>query len=134
MAGLSVLSLGIVAFVFIPSVYQIVTSFRIDSGEYVVVNNFQTFKDKLIYVFPMGIPLVFTIKQLFVKKDKKYNIFLGILLVYLLLTLFVEPINALWHTGAHSGLPFRHCFIINFVLIYGSLHYLDKNYSNNFQI
>ncbi|MBR6133249.1 MAG: YfhO family protein [Bacilli bacterium] len=130
-AILTSLSLGLSSFLIVPSIYQSLTSYRLSSGFYGLDVSWETFREKSIYLFTLGIPFVFVFKQLFVKKDKKINIFYSLLLFYLLLPLFLEPINALWHTGSHSGLPFRQCFIINFVLIIGGLYYLNNNYKNN---
>ena len=89
---------------------------------------FAYFMDKSIYLFTLAIPFVLTKKQLFVKKDKRLNIFIICLLLFLLLGLVIEPINALWHTGSHSGFPFRYSYQPTFITILVSLYYLNKNY------
>ena len=127
---LTLISLFMSCAVILPSIYQSMSSYRMNSDVYGVGDGLAEFYNKVIYLFTLGIPFVLSVKQLFVKKDKKFNIFYGILLLYLLIPVFVEPINALWHTGSHSGFPFRFSFIVNFVLISGSLYYLDKNYKN----
>ena len=86
------------------------------------------FMDKSIYLFTLAIPLVLTIKQLFVKKDKRLNRFIIALLSFLLIGVVIEPINALWHTGSHSGFPFRYAYQPTFIAILVSLYYLNKNY------
>ncbi len=86
------------------------------------------FMDKSCYLFTLAIPFVLTIKQLFVKKDKKLNIFIIAMLLFLLLGVVIEPINALWHTGSHSGFPFRYSYQPTFFMILVSLYYLNNNY------
>ena len=129
-AGLTALALGVSCFVLLPSIYQSFTSYRATGLAIEYEYDFTLFTEKAVYLFTLGIPFVLSFKQLFVKKDKKLNIFFCILLLYLLLPVFVESINAIWHTGLHSGFPLRQSFIISFVLIIGSLYYLDKNYKN----
>ncbi len=92
---------------------------------------FSYFMDKSIYLLPLIIPFVLTIKQLFIKKDKKVNYFILCMLVFLLLGVVFEPINALWHTGSHSGFPFRYSFEVIFFLILTSVYYINNNYKDN---
>ena len=89
---------------------------------------FAFFMDKSIYLFTLSIPFVLTIKQLFVKKDKRINKFIIFMLLFLLLGVFIEPINALWHTGSHSGFPFRYAYEPTFFMILVSLYYLNNNH------
>ena len=89
---------------------------------------FSYFMDKSIYLFTLAIPFVLTVKQLFVKKDKRLNIFILSMIVFLFLGVVIEPINALWHTGAHSGFPFRYSYQHAFFTILVSIYYLNNNY------
>ena len=120
-------SLFISCIIFLPGFMFAKTSTR-------MANNTSTdgilayFFDKSIYLFTLAIPFVLTIRQLFVKKDKRLNIFIGTLLLFLLLGVVIEPINALWHTGSHSGFPFRYSYQPTFITILVSLYYLNKNY------
>ncbi len=88
---------------------------------------FSYFMDKAIYLFTLAIPFVLTVRQLFVKKDKRLNIFILVMLVFLLLGVVIEPINALWHTGSHSGFPFRYSYQPAFFTILVSIYYLNNN-------
>lgn len=89
---------------------------------------FAYFMDKSCYLFTLVIPFVLTIKQLFIKKDKRLNIFIIAMLLFLLLGVVIEPINALWHTGSHSGFPFRYAYQPTYFMILVSLYYLNNNY------
>jgi len=89
---------------------------------------FSFFMDKSVYLFTLAIPFVLTIKQLFVKKEKKLRLFIILMLVFLLLGVIIEPINALWHTGSHSGFPFRYAYEPTFFMILISLYYLNNNH------
>ena len=91
---------------------------------------FKYFKDKFIYLMTMAIPFVLTVKQLFVKKDKKINKFILAMLIMIMIGVFIEPINAWWHTGSHSGFPLRYGFEILYVTILASIYYLNNNYKS----
>ncbi len=124
---LTLLSLGLSCILFLPSVIQALTSYRMD----IVMEKPPYLGEvflKIVYMLPMAIPIFFTVKQFLVKKDKRINLFFGLLLIYLLAGVFIQPINAMWHTGSYSGLPFRYAFIPSFILILSSLYYLDNNF------
>lgn len=125
---LTLLSLGISCVLFLPAVLQALTSYRMVSASEADVPYLGEMFLKIIYMLPMAIPMFFTVKQLFIKKDKKINIFFVLLLVYLLIGIFIPQINAMWHTGSYSGLPFRYAFIPSFILILSSLYYLENNF------
>lgn len=123
------LSLLLSCILFIPGFMLAKTSTRLanntsDSGI------FDFFMEKAIYLYTLAIPFCLTFKQLTIKKDKRLNIFFICLLFYLLIGVVIEPINALWHTGSHSGFPFRYSYQPTFVLIAISLYYLSKNYKS----
>lgn len=92
---------------------------------------FDFFNDKIIYLFTLVIPFILTIKQLFIKKDKRLNIFIISMLLFLLLGVVFEPINALWHTGSHSGFPFRYGYQVYMFTILVSVYYINNNYKKN---
>ena len=124
---LTLLSLAISCIIFLPAFMVAKQSARManntsDAGILAY------FRDKSIYLFTLAIPFVLTIKQLFVKKDKRLNIFIIAMLVFLLLGVVIEPINALWHTGSHSGFPFRYAYQPTFFTILVSIYYLTNNY------
>ena len=127
---LTVLSIGLSCIFVLPAIYQYLTSYIITNNAYVIEKSSDIFLNKIIYLFPMGISIGIISKQFMVKKDKKFNIFLGILLIYLLLPVFIEPINIIWHIKGYENFPLRQSFIINYVLVYGCLFYLEKNYKN----
>lgn len=126
----TLLSLGISCILFLPSFYQSISSYRMNNGAIDEVPYLAEMLLKLIYMAPMVISFFFTAKQFFVKKDKKMNLFFGLLLLYLLIGIFVPQINAMWHTGSYSGFPFRYSYIPSFVFTLISLYYLQNHYEN----
>lgn len=110
---------------FLPSFYQSMTSTRMTTDIEPYYNT-GVFLLKVVYLFPLAIPIYFTIKQLFIKKEKKLNIFFILLLLYLLAGIVLEPINRMWHTGSYSGMPFRYAYIPAFILILISMYYLSN--------
>lgn len=126
---LTLLAIGMSSVLVLPAIYQEYSSYKFINiveipylGETLL---------KIVYILPMVVPIFFTIKQFFVKKDKKINLFFGLLLIYLLLGIFIPQINGLWHWGEYNGLPFRYSFIPSFILILCSLYYLDNNFKEN---
>lgn len=128
---LTLLSLGLSCVLFLPSVLQALTSFRMTSSGNQNIPYLGEMFLKIVYILPMVVPIFFTVKQFFVKKDKKVNLFFGLLLLYLLIGIFIPQINAMWHTGSYSGLPFRYAFIPSFILILSSLYYLENNFKES---
>ena len=119
---LTILSLGISSILVLPSFYQYISSYK------ELYLNDTSFISKVVYLLTLGIPFGISYKQLLVKKDKKVNIFYFILLLYILIPLFIDPINSIWNID-NNGYIFKQAFIINFVLIIGSLYYLN-NFDN----
>ena len=125
---LTLLSLGLSCIVFLPAFYLAKTSTRMAASA-LFDNSFNISETllKVVYMLPMSLPFYLTFKQLKNKKDKKNNLFFGLLLLYLLIGIIIPEINAMWHTGSYSGLPFRYSFIPSYVLILISLYYLENN-------
>lgn len=122
---LTIMSLLSSCVLFLPSFYQSMTSTRMTESfeQYYSIGVLLL---KIVYLFPLAVPIYFTIKQLFKKEDKKLNIFFILLLVYLLAGIVLEPINKMWHTGSYAGFPFRYSYIPSFILIIIGLYYLSK--------
>lgn len=57
------------------------------------------------------------------KKSVQYNL---ILLVFMAVPIFLDPVNKLWHTGSYQCFPLRYGFIIIFTLLTLSAHYLES--------
>lgn len=124
-------SFGLSMITFLPSFYQVMTSYRMSSTFNFNISKFTVFSNKLIHILPLGILFVISFKQFFVKKDKKINLWFILMLIYTLIGLFIEPINLLWHTGSYSDLPFRYSYIPTFILILSSSYYLTNNLKIN---
>lgn len=126
---LTLLSLGISCIVVLPALNLALTSTRMAGASEFDASAFSLGETllKVIYILPMSVSFYFTFKQLKNKKDKKANLFIILLLILLLSGIIIPKINAMWHTGSYSGLPFRYSFIPSFVLICISLYYLENN-------
>lgn len=79
---------------------------------------FESLKDKLCllctdaFIFAA---LVFLIKSPLLKKKRvRYNL---ILLVFLIIPVFIDPINKMWHGGGYQGFPLRFGYMIIFTIL-----------------
>lgn len=122
----TVISLLLSCVLFLPGVMLALNSARMTYKN--VIHIFSIFGAKFIYLITLAIPFVLTVKQLFVKKDRKINIFIILMLILIMSGVFLEPINALWHTGSHSGFPLRYGYQITYFTIMVSLYYINNNY------
>lgn len=59
-------------------------------------------------------------------RSKKLNTYL-IMLFLMLIPLYVEPVNIMWHTGSYMSFPSRFGFITEFILIVCAGHFLRND-------
>lgn len=62
------------------------------------------------------------------KRFKKQKIFFFTLIVMMVIPIFFEGVNLLWHGGSYASFPIRFGFMITFVLICASAYYLTYCY------
>ncbi len=127
---LTLLSLGLSCPLVLPAVYQSLTSARMTGG---ITNNYDQFVFflKVLHIYPLALCMIVFFKQIKVKKDKIYNRFFILLVIYLLLGIVIEKINLLWHVGSYQGFPFRYAFIPSLILLLITGFYLNNNYEYN---
>ena len=121
--------IGLTSFISFPVIFQMMNSYTL-ANEIIKSDGFKLFSEKMIHLLPLALPFVLVVKQLFIKKDKKVNLFILFTIITLLLGLFIEPINKIWHLGEYAYFPFKYSFIISGFIILSSLYYLDGNYEN----
>lgn len=126
------LSVGLSAFSFIPSLIQVMSSYRM-SG---VVKNTTTNANllfKLVVFYFYTIPVYLYVNWVSdYKKDKK-NIKINLLglLFSALIPIMFERVNLWWHTGSYQLFPFRYGFIPIMILYMGALRYVNNIKENN---
>lgn len=128
-----VISILISMFAFIPSCVISLGAHRFaDTNTTIIVDAdllFGPVSAKFVTVFMYALPVVFFVRLLFSYKTDKKNVkFFIISFAILSIGLIVEPINKMLHTGSYAAFPFRHSFNIIFLLIIGSLYYINKKY------
>ena len=128
--GISTLiSLGLSAFATIPVLYQILTSYRYSVNDVTVYNSMEgtEFYNKIVLLCFYGLP-IFLLFKFFskYKKNKKEVLFIGSVLLLTTITIFIEPINLMWHTGNYIMFPYRFAFIPIFFIYLASLFYINK--------
>ena len=124
---LTLIALGLSCPLVLPAVYQSLTSARMSGGVKNDYNQFVFFL-KLFHIYPIALSFIPFFKQIQIKKDKRINIYFILLVLYLLIGIFVERINLLWHVGSYQGFPFRYAFIPTFILLLISGYYFNNNY------
>lgn len=62
------------------------------------------------------------------KRFKKQKMFFFTLIIMLVIPIFFEGVNLLWHGGSYASFPLRFGFMITFVLICASAYYLTNCY------
>ena len=128
--GISTLiSLGLSAFATVPVLYQILSSHRYSFSSTAVYNSMEgvEFINKIILLCFYGLP-IFLLFKFFskYKKNKKEVLFIGSILLLTTISIFIEPINLMWHTGSYIMFPYRFAFIPIFFIYLASLYYVDK--------
>lgn len=124
-----VISILISAIAFIPSCLTSLQSHRFENtGTTLASSLYENFFTKLSVLIMFALPFVFFMKLLFTyKKDKKNVLFFMLSFIFCSIGLIIEPINEMWHTGSYYCFPFRYCFVIILLMIFGSLYYIDKH-------
>ncbi|MBO4887735.1 MAG: YfhO family protein [Firmicutes bacterium] len=125
----SLIAAGITAIIWIPSLLQFFSSGRETSIVETLEN--KNFFSHLPTTFPFLFPSAFALVAVFygilhepVKKGLTKNYLL--LLFLLLVPVFIEPINTMWHTGSYMSFPVRYGFMLVFFLMSLAAHYLEN--------
>lgn len=125
----SIIAFLISGFSSIPLLYQILTSGRFEIDKY--SNFFNNFTMKSLYLLFSPLFIILFVKLILNYKNDKVNIRKYIILVILyIIPLIIDPINKIMHGGSYWSFPFRHGFILVFILMDASLYYLS-NYKKN---
>ena len=121
----TLIAILISSFSLLPSLYQTLISSRIDSN--VTSSMLSNFMNKSLYLMFSTVFLVLFLMLLFKYKKDKKNIYIYIVLLVLFsIGLFIEPINLGIHMGSYWSFPYRYSFITLFILMNGSIYYIDK--------
>ena len=119
------ISILISSFSLLPALYQTFISSRFGSSY--TSDLISNFMNKSLYLMMSSLFLVvFGILITKYKKDKKNIYFYVVLLVLFGIGLFIEPINLAIHLGSYWSFPYRYSFITLFILMMGSLYYIEK--------
>jgi len=65
----------------------------------------------------------FVRSRLLKNKNVKYNL---ILLLFLMIPVFIDPINKMWHTGSYQSFPLRYGFIVVFTMLVICGYYFES--------
>jgi len=127
----TLISIGLPMIIILPVIEEYLDSYLIILDSYTTATYLGEILLKIVYLLPLSIPIYFTYKQLKVKKDKKINLFIILLLIYLSIGIFIpESINIL-NMGYYNGYVFKSSFIISYILILVFLLFINNNYIEN---
>lgn len=81
--------------------------------------------NKLLMLLGAELLLVLLVKLVCkIKEDKNGVLFFLALVVMMIIPIFFEGVNLLWHTGSYADFPLRFGYIITFVLLWAAGYYL----------
>ncbi|MBQ7059228.1 MAG: YfhO family protein [Firmicutes bacterium] len=125
----SLIAAGITAVIWIPSLLQFFSSGRETSIVETLENKdlFSHLQTTLPFLFPSAFAIIAVFYGMLhepVQKGLTKNYLL--LLFLLLIPIFIEPVNTMWHTGSYMSFPVRYGFMLVFFLISLAAHYLEK--------
>jgi len=90
---------------------------------------FSHFFSKWAVLIVYALPVVLFVRLIATYRSDKRNVLFFILSMAICsIGLIIEPINMMWHTGSYYCFPLRYGFVLIFILIMGSLYYLNKSY------
>lgn len=119
-----VLPLIISSFSYLPTIVQVLSSVRTNTGEY---NGYFFYFFLKFINLTMCSFIIFLFTKLIIKyKKNKETIFLIIIFILTTIGVIIEPINRIWHTGNYNAFPYRYSFIAIFIMICGSLKYISN--------
>lgn len=126
------LSVGLSAFAFIPSLVQVMSSYRMSGAVSNTVTNANIMYKIVIFLF-YALPLFFYIKwYMHSKKDQQqFKIYTLALLFSAIIPIFFERVNLWWHTGSYQQFPFRYGFIPLLIIYMGALRYVNLFKTNS---
>lgn len=118
---------------FIPSCITSLQGHRFSGGsDESLTGLFENTFSKLFVILFYSFPFVFFVRLLGkIKEDKKPVLFFLVSFLVMIVGIFVEPINKMWHTGSYYCYPLRYGFLIIMLVIFGALYYLDKHYKED---
>ncbi len=123
----TILSIGLSAFAFIPSLIQVMTSYRFSGTVTNTTTNINIlFKAGVFYFYylPIYLYLMYVINH---KDDKNNFKMITIALIFsAIIPIIFERVNLWWHMGSYQMFPFRYGFIPIMILYMGALKYVDN--------
>ena len=122
-------SLFISMFAFLPSFMQTQDSYRF-TDVMTKDNNNPIFTKTAMLVF-YGALIYYPLKLYIKHRNNKNVLFLMIFVILTTITVILEPINKMWHTGSYFSYPYRFSFIPIFFLIISSLYYVNDYHNED---
>ena len=127
----TLISLLISSFSTVPVIYQVLISSRFGESYIGELMNNSMYKTLYLAFSPFFcILFLLLIGKFFSKNSNKRDIYFYIILFLLFgIGILIEPINLMFHMGSYWDFPYRYGFITTFMLMNGSLYYIE-NFGN----
>ena len=121
----TVIALLISSFSSIPLIYQILISARFNTEHY--TSMLSSLNIKILYLLFSPLFIILFLKLVSKFKNDQTRIY-GYVILFILyfIPVIIDPINALLHGGDYWDLPYRYGFITLFILMDGSLYYINN--------
>jgi len=124
----TIISLLCASFILVPTITQLLASARVNTGFDTMMSlTIGPMYDKTSYFFASGIAIATVLLLLFEVKTKKLDKwFITIILTLLLIPVFAEPVNRVWHLSSYTGFPYRFGIITMLALTLVTGYYFNN--------
>lgn len=124
----TLISLLISSFSTVPAIYQVLISSRFGDSYIGEITNNSMYKTLYLAFSPLFcILFLLLMSKFFSKKGNNKDIYFYVILALLFgIGILIEPINLMFHMGSYWDFPYRYGFIMTFILMNGSLYYIEN--------
>lgn len=135
----TVTGIGLSACILVPVIFQLSNSQRGNAGgslfsQYINCISGSILSDRSLaafqrYMMVYGMAFVIALIIVGLKKywnEKKVRLYYGILTLIVLIPMFVEGTNLIWHFGSYNGYTLRNGFLIAFTLLSVGAYFADR--------
>ncbi len=135
----TVTGIGLSACILVPVVFQLGSSQRGSAGGSLFSQYINCISSSILYDRPLntfqrymmvyGMAFVIALIVVGLKKywnEKKVRLYYGILILMVLIPMFVEGTNLIWHFGSYNGYTLRNGFLIAFTLLSVGAYFADR--------
>ncbi|MCR4924270.1 MAG: YfhO family protein [Lachnospiraceae bacterium] len=136
--GLSLVAAGLAAIMLLPSTNELSSSYRVVASNNIGIKGYiaelndrgMEAEKKYFMLFSLIIPLFISLTCLVKRKLKKIldreDVFLSLITILMIIPVFFETVNHVWHNGSYVCFPMRHGYIMTHMVIFICAALLSK--------